>query len=61
MKCLNIFIITAAACIEENRNFIGIEKDPKEFNKAIKRISILQAQTKLFKPEYKQPEQVNLF
>jgi len=52
---------TAAACIEENRNFIGIEKDPKEFAKAIKRISILQAQTKLFAPEQKLAEQTNLF
>lgn len=45
---------TAEACIIEGRNFIGIEKLDRMFNKAIKRISNVNIveSTKLFSPAY---------
>ena len=39
---------TGIACINTNRNFIGIEKDEKYFNIAMERINNHKAQTKLF-------------
>jgi len=38
---------TAIACINQNRNFIGIEKEPKYFDIANKRIKEAQAQFRL--------------
>lgn len=39
---------TAAACIVENRNFIGFENDEKYYLQSLKRIKLLLSQTKLF-------------
>ena len=39
---------TGVACVNTNRNFIGIEKDDKYFDIAEKRINETQVQTKLF-------------
>ena len=43
---------TAAACIEENRNYIGMEKDAIEYSKAVKRIELLNRQPKMFNSAY---------
>lgn len=51
---------TAAACIQEGRHYIGIEKSPVEHAKAIKRIAKLKSQTKLFTPQQLLAEQTKL-
>ena len=51
---------TGVACIQLGRKFIGIERDPKYFDIACKRIEQAVAQGKLFEPEPYKPEQINL-
>ena len=45
---------TGVACLQENRNFIGIEKEPKYFDIARQRIEAVHAQPTLFEVEYSQ-------
>jgi DNA modification methylase len=52
---------TALACIKLGRKFIGIEKDPKHFATARKRIEDAYKQGDLFvAPPAVKPEQMNL-
>jgi site-specific DNA-methyltransferase (adenine-specific) len=52
---------TGVAAIQLGRKFIGIEKDPKYFDIACKRIEQAVAQGQLFKPEVVKPVQEALF
>lgn len=53
---------TAIACIEEGRNFIGIEKWDKMHKKANNRLAnhVKVESTKLFTPQQLQPQQITL-
>lgn len=48
---------TGVACIQLGRQFIGIEREPKYFDIACRRIEQAHAQGQLFAPEVKKPEQ----
>lgn len=52
---------TGIACINTNRNFIGIELDKEYFNIAKERIAKFEAQGNMFDILNKQTEQENLF
>ncbi len=51
---------TGVACVNLGRKFIGIEKEPKYFDIACKRIDEATRQPRLFDEPVKQPEQVAL-
>ena len=51
---------TGVAAIQMGRKFIGIEREPKYFDIACKRIEQAVAQGQLFEPEIKKPEQESL-
>lgn len=52
---------TGVACVNLGRKFIGIERDPKHFDTACKRIERAYAQGDLFvSPPEKKPEQMSL-
>lgn len=51
---------TGVAAIQLGRSFIGIEREPKYFDIACKRIEQAVAQGKLFEPEITQPKQESL-
>ena len=51
---------TGVACMNLDRHFIGIEKDPDYFEIACKRISDAESQGNLFERERTKPEQVEL-
>jgi DNA modification methylase len=51
---------TGVAAIQLGRKFIGIEREPKYFDIACKRIEQAVAQGQLFEPEQPKQEQVNL-
>ena len=51
---------TGAACMQLGLPFIGIERDPKYFDIACRRIEQAQQQVALFEPEPHQPEQAGL-
>jgi site-specific DNA-methyltransferase (adenine-specific)/modification methylase len=48
---------TGVAAVQMGRKFIGIEREPKYFDIACKRIEQAAAQGQLFEPEIKKPEQ----
>jgi hypothetical protein len=52
---------TGVAAIQLGRKFIGIEKDPRYFEIAVKRIEQAVAQGQLFAPEPVKQEQTSLF
>jgi len=51
---------TGVACMNLDRHFIGIEKDPEYFEIACKRISDAESQGNLFGRERTKPEQVEM-
>jgi DNA modification methylase len=51
---------TGVAAIQLGRSFIGIEREPKYFDIACKRIEQAVAQGQLFEPEFIKQEQVSL-
>lgn len=51
---------SGVASQQMGRRFIGIEKEPKYFDIACRRIEQAQAQGKLFEPEQPKPEQLSL-
>lgn len=51
---------TGVAAIQLGRKFVGIEREPKYFDIACKRIEQAVAQGKLFEPEIPQPKQESL-
>ena len=51
---------TGVAAIERGRQFIGIERDPRYFDIACRRIEQAQAQAQLFEPEAPMAEQPSL-
>lgn len=51
---------TGVACIQLGRKFIGIEREPKYFDIACRRIEQAQAQGKLFAPDVRKQEQMGL-
>jgi DNA modification methylase len=51
---------TGVAAIQMGRTFIGIEREPKYFDIACKRIEQAVAQGQLFEPKIVKQEQVNL-
>ena len=51
---------TGVAAIQLGRKFIGIEREPKYFDIAVRRIEQAVAQGKLFTPEPYKPEQASL-
>lgn len=51
---------TGVACIQLGRQFIGIEREPKYFDIACRRIEQAHAQGRLFAPETRKPEQGEL-
>lgn len=51
---------TGVAAMNLQRAFIGIEREPKYFEIACKRIEQAQAQVRLFEPEQRKPEQAEL-
>lgn len=51
---------TGVACAQMGRNFIGIEREPKYFDIACKRIEQAYAQGKLFEPELNKTYQESL-
>ena len=51
---------TGVAAIQMGRKFIGIEREPKYFDIACKRIKQAVGQKQLFEPEIKKPEQESL-
>ena len=51
---------TGVACAQMGRNFIGIEREPKYFDIACKRIEQAYAQGQMFAPEPVKQEQVTL-
>jgi site-specific DNA-methyltransferase (adenine-specific) len=51
---------TGVAAIQQGRAFIGIEREPKYFDIACRRIEQAQAQGKLFEPEQVKAEQLEL-
>lgn len=51
---------TGVACAQMGRNFIGIEREPKYFDIACKRIEQAYAQGQMFAPEPVKQEQVSL-
>lgn len=52
---------TGVAAIQMGRKFIGIEREPKYFEIACRRIERAQAQGQLFEPSVKVAEQVSFF
>jgi len=61
--CLDPFMgsgTTGVAAIQLGRSFIGIEREPKYFDIACKRIEQAVAQGQLFEPEPKKQEQLGL-
>ena len=63
-SCLDIFMgsgSTGVAAIQLGRKFIGIERDPKYFEIACKRIEQAVAQGQLFAPATMKQEQVGMF
>jgi DNA modification methylase len=51
---------TGVACVRLGRKFIGIEREPKYFDIACKRIEQAHAQGQLFAPAAAQPQQLGL-
>jgi site-specific DNA-methyltransferase (adenine-specific) len=51
---------TGVACVELGLKFIGIEREPKYFDIACKRIEQAYAQGQLFAPEQPKPQQLGL-
>jgi DNA modification methylase len=51
---------TGVAAIQMGRSFIGIEREPKYFDIACRRIEQAQKQGKLFEPEQAKPEQLGI-
>ena len=51
---------TGVACMNLDRHFIGIEKDPDYFEIACKRISEAESQGNLFERERTKPEQIEM-
>lgn len=51
---------TGVACAKLGRKFIGIEREPKYFDIACKRITQAYAQGQLFAPPAAQPQQLGL-
>lgn len=51
---------TGVACAQLGRKFIGIEREPKYFDIACRRIEQAYAQKPLFEPEPKKPEQLTI-
>jgi site-specific DNA-methyltransferase (adenine-specific)/modification methylase len=51
---------TGVAAIQMGRKFIGIEREPKYFDIACKRIEQAAAQGSLLPPEPRKPEQESL-
>ena len=51
---------TGAACMQVGLPFIGIERDPKYFDIACRRIEQAQSQAQLFEPEAPKAEQASL-
>jgi site-specific DNA-methyltransferase (adenine-specific)/modification methylase len=52
---------TGVACMRSGRSFIGIEREPKYFEIACRRIEDAQRQESLFEPEAPKAEQTALF
>jgi DNA modification methylase len=52
---------TGVAAIQMGRKFIGIEREPKNFDIACKRIEQAVAQGQLFAPTFKKPTQEVMF
>jgi len=52
---------TGVAAVQMGRKFIGIEREPKYFEIAVRRIEDAQRQSSLFEPEVPKAEQTNLF
>jgi len=52
---------TGVSCIRLGRKFIGIERDPRHFETACRRIEDAQRQESLFQPEAPKAEQAGLF
>lgn len=52
---------TGVAAIQLGRQFVGIERDPRYFEIACKRIELAVSQGQLFAPEQPKQEQVGLF
>ena len=51
---------TGVACVQMGRRFIGIERDPKYFDIACRRIEQAANQGQLFAPPAAQPQQLGL-
>lgn len=51
---------TGVACVQLGRSFVGIERDPKYFDIACRRIEQAQAQASLFEPAAPRAEQTSL-
>ena len=51
---------TGVACVQLGRKFIGVEREPRYFDIACKRIEAAYAQGKLFEPDAPKPEQGTL-
>jgi len=51
---------TGVACVELGRSFIGIEREPRYFDIACRRIEEAQAQGKLFEPAERKAEQMEI-
>lgn len=51
---------TGVACIQLGRQFIGVEREPRYFDIACRRIEQAHAQGRLFEPEQRKPEQHEL-
>lgn len=51
---------TGVACIQQGRKFIGIEREPKYFDIACRRIEQAEKQGQLFEPVKQQPKQLEI-
>lgn len=51
---------TGVACVQLGRSFMGIEREPKYFDIACRRIEDAQRQGRMFEPERTKPEQAAL-
>jgi site-specific DNA-methyltransferase (adenine-specific)/modification methylase len=52
---------TGVAAVQSGRKFIGVEREPRYFEIAVRRIEDAQRQSSLFDPGAPKAEQTNLF